>query len=71
MLVIIKSAPERHVFVGTSKLSEKHWASHELTPDILKSIKNGDILEATDKDLAPPASESKTPGVEEVPRSRK
>lgn len=49
MLVVIKSAKGRHVFVGASKLSEKHWASHAISADIVKGIKNGDILEATDK----------------------
>lgn len=51
MLVVIKSAKGRHVFVGTDKLSEKHWSQHSITPDIIKGIKNGDIVEATDKQV--------------------
>lgn len=51
MLVVIKSAKGRHVFVGTEKLSDKHWASHPITGDIIKGIKSGDIIEATDKQV--------------------
>lgn len=47
MLVTIKAAPGRHVFVGQSVLSGKFWSSHTISADIVKAIKTGDIIEAT------------------------
>lgn len=46
MLVTIKAAKGRHVFVGESPLSDKYWATHPISAAIVKAIKEGDIVEA-------------------------
>lgn len=51
MLVTIKAAKGRHVFVGEGVLSDKFWSSHPISAAIVKQIKTGDIIEATAKDL--------------------
>lgn len=51
--VIIKAAKDRHVFVGTSKLSPDAWSEHPITGDIIKGIRTGDIIEGKVDDLEP------------------
>lgn len=69
MLVTIKAAKGRHVFVGEAPLSDKVWSSHPISASIVKAIKEGDIIEATQdqieaavaKDIVPEAAAEESP----------
>lgn len=47
MRVTVKAAEGRRVWVGEGPLSGETWQTVELTGDLVKAIKNGDVIEGT------------------------
>lgn len=50
MNVVVKAAEGRRVWAGNGPLSEKDWVTVELTGDLVKAIRNGDVIEGTSDD---------------------
>lgn len=71
MLVTIKAAKGRHVFVGEAVLPQDRWSTYPISASIVKGIKVGDILEATPNQLekAIDAGEAPAEAADESPRA--